>query len=257
MIAVAAAFFSPPVVAADGGRPVVVELFTSQGCNSCPPADALLGELAARPDVLPLSFHVTYWDRLGWPDTFGLEANVERQSAHAKALGARGLYTPQMVLDGRLDVVGAYRNRVLQAIELLQANAEPGPTLAVTGDRLEIGLSPEPDDAPATVWLVGFDHAHDVVIERGENRGHTLRYHNVVRGLTRLGSWTGEPVQLALPQAQLAGRDEGAILVQRESRRHGDRRAPHPTDAALTGQEPSRATTRVSSPKKHWKSITQ
>ena len=107
--------------------PVVVELFTSQGCNSCPPADRLLGELAGRDDVLPLSWHVTYWDRLGWPDTFGLQDSTRRQEVYADRLGLDRLYTPQMVIGGRIDVVGSARGRVLEAIGLLRSHGEPGP----------------------------------------------------------------------------------------------------------------------------------
>ena len=105
---------------------MVVELFTSQGCNSCPPADALLGELTRQADILPLSFHVTYWDRLGWPDTFGLQASTDRQEAYARSLGLSGLYTPQMVVGGRIDVVGSQRLRVLEAIELLRSASAVG-----------------------------------------------------------------------------------------------------------------------------------
>jgi hypothetical protein len=130
----AALFCHSPGVAADP-PPVVVELFTSQGCNSCPPADRLLGELAKRDDVLPLGFHVTYWDRLGWPDTFGLAGSTERQESYAAWLGLDRLYTPQMVIGGRIDVVGGSRARVLEAIELLRGGATPGPTLTVTGCR--------------------------------------------------------------------------------------------------------------------------
>jgi hypothetical protein len=210
---VAAALFYHSQAAAEPA-PVVVELFTSQGCNSCPPADRHLGELAKRDDVLPLSFHVTYWDRLGWPDTFGLEASTARQERYAAWLGLDRVYTPQMVIGGRIDVVGGSRARVLEAIQLLQSGAAPGPTLTLTGDRLSLGAG-EQDDA--TIWLVAFDDHHDVAIERGENRGRTLRYHHVVRELTRLADWRGRALELALPLARLsaAGRDGAAILVQR------------------------------------------
>jgi hypothetical protein len=196
--------------------PVVVELFTSQGCNSCPPADRLLGELTARDDVLPLSFHVSYWDRLGWPDSFGLEESTRRQEMYAAQLGLRGVYTPQMVIGGRIDVVGGSRGRVLEAIDLLGRHTRSGPDLTVAGDRLSVGAG-GPDDA--AIWLITFDDHHDAAIERGENRGRTLRYHHVVRELTRLTDWHGEALELALPLAALdaAGRAGAAILVQRLS----------------------------------------
>lgn len=211
---VAAAFFWPAGGAAT--EPVVVELFTSQGCSSCPPADRLLGELARRDDVLPLSFHVTYWDRLGWGDTFGLELSDRRQAAYSASLGLRGLYTPQMVVGGRIDVLGSAGGRVRAAIELFETHGEPGPYLAITGDRLRIGSG---DQGRAAIWLVGFDDHHDVAIERGENRGQTLRYHNVVREFTALGSWSGAAMELDLPIQRLAAeqRDGLAILVQRLS----------------------------------------
>jgi hypothetical protein len=210
----AASFF--PVDGAAEPAPVVVELFTSQGCSSCPPADRLLGELAGHDDVLPLSFHVTYWDRLGWPDTFGLEDSTRRQELYADWLGQRRVYTPQMVIGGRIDVVGSARGRVLEAIELLKAHAPSGPALAVAGDRLALG---EGDRIDAAIWLIAFDDHHDVVVERGENRGRTLRYHRVVRELSRLGYWHGGAAEIDLPLAALgaAGRDGAAVLVQRLS----------------------------------------
>lgn len=193
----------------------MVELFTSQGCNSCPPADVVLGELAERDDVLPLSFHVTYWDRLGWADSFGLEAATARQEAYARTLGLRGLYTPQMVIGGRIDVVGSSRSRVLAAINLLASHGQSAPAITV-----ENGTASLPGGkVGATVWLVAFDEAHDVKISRGENAGRTLRYHRVVRDIEQLGHWKGAPIELELPLAShtAEGRDGLAILVQRDS----------------------------------------
>jgi hypothetical protein len=215
LLCVAASFCPEPAATAERA-PVVVELFTSQGCNSCPPGDKVLGELAARADVLPLSFHVTYWDRLGWPDTFGLDASTTRQDAYAASLGLRGLYTPQMVIGGRVDVVGSVRSRVLQAIELLADHAPSGPELRVEGHKLVIDAG---QAEPATVWLIGFDQTHDVPIARGENRGRTLRYHNVVREIVALGRWQGEALEfdLPLPRLAAAGRSGLAVLVQRLS----------------------------------------
>jgi len=214
----AAASFCPQSAEAAPPAPVVVELFTSQGCDSCPPADRLLGELATRDDVLPLSFHVTYWDRLGWPDTFGLEASTRRQGDYADSLGRRGVYTPQMVIGGRLDAVGSQRRRVLEAIELLQSHPEPGPALAIEDGELRLAAG---DQGACTLWLIGFDRAHDVTIERGENRGRTLRYHNVVREIERLGRWAGAASTFELPLARYAaaGRAGLAVVVQRDADR--------------------------------------
>jgi hypothetical protein len=214
LLCAAASFCPGPASAAE--PPVVVELFTSQGCDSCPPADAVLGELAGQADVLPLSFHVTYWDRLGWPDTFGMQASTDRQQAYAQRLGLSGLYTPQMVIGGRIDAVGSQRGRVLKAIELLRSRPESGPAIAIKDGRLELEASPE---APCTLWLMAFDRVHDVAIGRGENRGRTIRYQNVVRTIVDLGSWDGRATTLPLPLGQLAAeqRDAVAILVQRQA----------------------------------------
>jgi hypothetical protein len=214
-IVVAALFWHTPSLAADTA-PVVVELFTSQGCNSCPPADRLLGELAERDDILPLSFHVTYWDRLGWPDSFGLEGSTQRQGSYAEWLGLDRVYTPEMVIGGRIDVVGSARGRVLEAIELLRSHAVPGPDLTVNGERLAVGPG---DRSDAAIWLIAFDDHHDVAVERGENRGRTLRYHHVARELSRLARWHGDALEVSLPLARLAaeGRAGAAILVQRSS----------------------------------------
>jgi hypothetical protein len=220
MLAIAAASFSPAraegeaVAPAAGPPPIVVELFTSQGCSSCPPADVVLGELKARHDVLPLSFHVTYWDRLGWPDSFGLEASTERQRAYVELLEKGGLYTPQMVIGGRIDVVGSQRGRVHEAIDLLATRRQPGVPIAIEDSVLRLGAGPADD---ATIWLFGVDREHEVWIQRGENRGRVIRYHNVVREVTSLGRWSGEVVELPLPLKRLAaeGRDDAAVVVQR------------------------------------------
>jgi hypothetical protein len=181
-----------------------------QGCSSCSPAG--LEELAGRADVLPLSFHVTYWDRLGWPDRFGLEDSTPRQRLYADWLGQGRVYTPQMVIGGRIDVVGSSRGRLIEAVELLQGHGEPGPELTVTGDRLSVAAG---DQGAAAIWLVAFDDHQDVAIERGEN----LRYHHVVRELAPVGNWHGRPIEVGLPLGELAaaGRNGAAILLQRLS----------------------------------------
>ncbi len=194
--------------------PVVVELFTSQGCYSCPPADDLLGELIAREDVLALAFHVTYWDRLGWPDTLGLEAGTARQEAYARSLGTGRMYTPQMVVQGRIDVVGSQRARVMQALEI-----------GAEASRLELGLDGARVDIPAgeatdaVLWLAAYDDVHEVPIDRGENAGKTLTYHHAVRELTELGRYDGSAMSAELPLARLAAesRDGAAVLLQRAS----------------------------------------
>jgi hypothetical protein len=187
--------------------PVLVELFTSQGCNSCPPADAVLAGLADRPDVLPLAFHVTYWDRLGWPDTFGDERYTSRQRAYAGRLGSDRIYTPQAVVGGRLDVVGSARGRVEVAVGLVRDDS-PARLAAIDADgkvTLPAGI------VAAEVWGVAFDDAASVAIARGENAGRTIAYHNIVRWLEPL-----DPKSPALPVGELraSGRDAVAVIVQ-------------------------------------------
>src|SRR4051812_17852201 len=122
-----------------GERPVVVELFTSQGCSSCPPADALLGELTRRADVLPLAFHVDYWNRLGWKDPYSSAESTARQRTYARQLGLRTIYTPQMVVDGGIDVVGSERADVLKAIDAARASQRTVPIeVARDGDGLRV-----------------------------------------------------------------------------------------------------------------------
>jgi len=191
--------------------PVVVELFTSQGCSSCPPANANLRSLADRRDVLALSFSVTYWDRLGWKDTFGNEDYTRRQYAYSGALGYRNPFTPEMVLNGRAYVVGNRSEEIERAIA--QVPKADGPALSVNGSTLSIAAADPSHEAFADVWLVRYDpHLVNVPVGRGENAGVTLPHRNVVHTLTRLGGWDGRAVTFALP----AFNDglKSAILVQ-------------------------------------------
>jgi hypothetical protein len=191
-------------------QPVVVELFTSQGCSSCPPANANLIELSKRSDVLPLSFAVTYWDYLGWKDTFDRPEYTDRQVAYEAPLHQAGPYTPQMVVNGSATIVGNNLSQVEQAI----AAAAPltGPSITLGADSVSIGSTasvvPEAD-----VWLVRYDpNLVEVPIGRGENTGRTLPHTHVVHALARLGGWAGETVAFALPSAP--GGLKTAILVQ-------------------------------------------
>lgn len=199
------------------GQPVVVELFTSQGCSSCPPADALLTELAEEPNVIALSMHVDYWDYIGWEDPFASSIMTERQRDYAREMSSRYVYTPQMVIDGREELVGSHRRDVKQLIE--QAAAQPKPlTLefdSSDGGRVTIPAGEAPDGG-AVVWLAVYDGAHETEILRGENRGKSLRYSNVVRELEEIGRWNGEAmtISLDLPAAAARGRDGCAIIVQ-------------------------------------------
>jgi hypothetical protein len=191
-------------------RPVVVELFQSQGCSSCPPANANLNAIADRPDVLALSFGVTYWDQLGWKDTFAKPAFTDRQKAYARGLDAQ-LGTPQMVVEGREDLIGVDAREVQQALR--RARPAMDATVALSRDRVEIGAGQAPK-AGADVWLVRYDpRVRQVAIQRGENNGKTLPHRDVVVELTRLGGWTGAPVGFAAkPPGDPALRT--AVLVQ-------------------------------------------
>jgi hypothetical protein len=218
-------------------RPVVVELYTSQGCSSCLPADALLAKLTKRPDVLPLSLSVTYWDMLGWKDTLASENNTRRQKAYAATMGHGAVYTPQMIVDGTTDVVGSREGQVLSAID---ARARDGDTdfvpVAVheTKDELHIGVGASQDRGavPATVWLFHIKGQATVAIGGGENDGRTMTYHNVVGDLRAVGQWKGDPLTIDLPRAGLEGlpHDSVAVVVQRGGYGHvvGAAMLPHP-----------------------------
>lgn len=195
-------------------RPVVVELFTSQGCNSCPPADALLGDLKGRDDVLALSFHIDYWDYLGWRDPFASPAHTERQRSYAKRLPRRVAYTPQMVIDGRFDAVGSDRRRVTRAIDdaaRLQVAAEM--SFDAEAGRLSLAAAPGLGGS-ATVWLVAYDREKATSIRRGENAGKRLAYHNVVRLYERIGRWHGDATSFAVDLDAAADHDGIAVLIQ-------------------------------------------
>ena len=192
------------------GRPVVLELFQSQGCSSCPPANANLNAIADRPDVLALSFGVTYWDHLGWKDSFATPAYTDRQRAYARGLRAQ-LGTPQMVVEGREDLIGT--NARDMAAALRRARPAMDATVTLAAGRVEIGAGQAPK-AGADVWLVRYDpRVRQVAIQRGENNGKTLPHRDVVRELTRLGGWNGAPVRFAAPPAKEAGL-RTAVLVQ-------------------------------------------
>jgi hypothetical protein len=201
------------------GPPVVVELFTSQGCSSCPPADEFLGELAARGDVLALSFHVDYWNYIGWEDPFSMPEATERQRGYRHALGLRVAYTPQMVIDGRSDAVGSNRGAVEAAITAAAANVHVAVAFAGdAGTGYSVRLPETALDAPATVWLVLYDRSHETAVKRGENTGRTIRNSNVVRELIELARWDGAATEIPLDIAPelTAGRDACAVIVQQD-----------------------------------------
>jgi hypothetical protein len=199
-------------------RPVVVELYTSQGCSSCPPADALLGQLSTRKDVLAVSLPVTYWDMLGWRDTLASDANTRRQKAYARELGRGGVYTPQMIVDGATDVVGSRTQAVDSAIAARTNDMQAVPVeLAATRQQIRIAVGPAADHAAheATIWLFGILPQATVSIGDGENSGRTITYHNVVREIRSVGTWKGQAVSVTLPRAEAGPPHDGlAVVVQ-------------------------------------------
>lgn len=200
-----------PAGAADAAHPAVLELFQSEGCSSCPPAEAVLNSLADRPDLIALSFEVTYWDHLGWKDSFARPEFTQRQYAYAAAIASDEVYTPQMVINGRGRIVGGDPAEVAATLSAYD-RADPGPALTVAGASLTIAASPG-RTKPAAVWLVRYDPRRiEVPIQGGENAGRTLPHRNLVTGLIRLGDWRGSAARYALPAAP-AG-IASAILVQ-------------------------------------------
>lgn len=200
----------------------VVELFTSQGCSSCPSADALLAKLATRADVLALSLPVDYWDYLGWKDTLANPKFAERQKAYKSALGVPMIYTPMMVVSGLTQVNGSDEDKVLLAIEKsariiaatrvpLRIIAKDGHLVVEAGAVKQIG---HPKDA--TLWLAPIAKSVEVPIGRGENRGKTVTYYNVVRELIPVGMWSGDPMTVQLDRSSVMrpGAERCAVLLQ-------------------------------------------
>ncbi len=205
-----AAMLAGPVAAASRSDVTVVELFTSQGCSSCPPANANAAALADRPDLLVLSFGVTYWDYLGWKDSFARPDFTERQRRYEPALGHDGPFTPQIVVDGVRDTVG---NDPAAIEALIAAQKGAGPAITLAGSTVRLGAGKA--SAPADIWLVRYDpRTIAVAVRRGENGGRTLPHRNVVRDLQRIGGWTGAAAEIALPAAP--GGLRTAVLVQGE-----------------------------------------
>lgn len=193
----------------------VVELFTSQGCSSCPKADAKFAQLQGREDVIALAWHVDYWDYIGWPDTFGAAENSDRQRAYAESWGSSRIFTPQLIVNGTKGVVGSRETDVEGA--LAEARLDLPVHLELKGDMLKVSVAAKPGAGAAVVWLVTYrDHA-SVMIERGENAGKTIDYTQIVTGKQMLGAWEGgEGTTLKLPLSELSanGSNGAVILVQ-------------------------------------------
>ena len=207
------AFGASPGSAGPVANPTVIELFQSQGCSSCPPADALLNAIADRPDVLALSFGVTYWDQLGWKDTFASPRFTARQQDYAAA-GRGEVATPELIVNGSYAVVGSDRRAFDTAVARAGAPHD-GPQITSDGHFVRLGAAKA--SAAATVWLVRYDpRTLQVPIRAGENSGRTLPHRDIVRELVKLGEWTGARASFALPPLRQTGLTS-AVLIQRGS----------------------------------------
>lgn len=208
---VAVAGSGAPVLAGD--QPVVIELYTSQGCSSCPPADELLGKLAGRADVIALALHVDYWDYIGWKDIFGSPAFTVRQKGYAAAAHSRRLYTPQLIVDGQDHVVGYRPMEVADLIQKHRATPDPVALTATrSGDRIALRARVTGDNpGPMVVQLARFIPSETVLIERGENAGDTITYHNIVRDWAIVAKWDGK-ADLAIDMAVPEG--AAAVIIQ-------------------------------------------
>lgn len=195
------------------GRLSVIELFTSQACSSCPAADRLLGELAKRPDLLVLTLPVDYWDYIGWKDTLASPAFSARQRAYAHARGDRSVYTPQAVVNGLAHRVGSDRGELLDALAETDNHATIAVEASVRGDKIVASIGAgNSGGRPAHVLLVVFDPSETVAIERGENAGRTITYHNVVRRIWKIGTWDGTATSFTVPRPPEGRRC--AVIVQ-------------------------------------------
>ncbi|HEX5211772.1 MAG TPA: DUF1223 domain-containing protein [Pseudolabrys sp.] len=218
----------PPAASAAEPR-AVIELFTSQGCSSCPAADKLLAELSRDSTLVTLSLAVDYWDYLGWKDTLALHGHSNRERAYADARGDREVYTPQVVVNGLVPVLGSDEAAIEHAIAQTRQSARPltlPVTLTVADGKVSVNVPAAKDEqgsaqSSAEVWLCPVTSKAQVAIERGENRGHTLTYTNVVRRWVKLGVWTGKAETFSVPVASLPDAefslqdiDRVAVVVQ-------------------------------------------
>lgn len=205
----------------------VVELYTSQGCSSCPPADAVLKKLSADPSIIALSLPVDYWNYLGWKDTFGSSRNSDRQRNYARARGDGAIYTPQAIVNGEIHVNGASEAEIEQAIQSTSAKAGPQHIpVRFWQERNTLNFAlggEEPGHAPreATIWLGVVQTSGTVDVKQGENEGKQLTYTNIVRELTPIGIWKGQPLEIQLPRAALMQAEVQKIVVLLQEDRSG------------------------------------
>ncbi len=203
------------LAAGSAQRPLLLELFTSQGCSSCPPADAVLRELSGREDLLPLAFHVDYWNHLGWVDPFSSAAFSSRQQDYAAVRGS-GVYTPQLLIEGKREAVGSNRSAIESGIEAARQDAQgAASSIRRKGGEAIIDIGTVPDTgAAAQVYLLSFDSRDETEIRAGENAGRKLVYTNVVRSLRKLGEWHNQPLHLSASLQPEETGDRLALVVQ-------------------------------------------
>jgi hypothetical protein len=209
---------------ANAGEPrALLELFTSQGCSSCPAADELLGELASDPSLVALSVPIDYWDYLGWKDTLAIPGHSARQRAYARVRGDRQVYTPQIVVNGSTHVLGSDRAAVERAIALTDRNTtimSVPVLLSADGNALNVKVAAANEHIGAEVWLCPLAKSVPVEIGRGENTGRTITYHNVIRRWLKLGDWTGADAAWSVPIANIMADDidAAAVILQQGTR---------------------------------------
>ena len=236
--ALVAALAAYPLVA-DAQPRAVVELFTSQGCSSCPTADRLLGELSKDPSVLALTLPIDYWDYLGWKDTLADARHTARQKGYSHARGDRTVYTPQMIVNGVAQALGSDRGAIEKAVTQSRTNVAVLSVpieVAVGKDAVTVTVTAAAGAAgtnPAQVWLCPLTRTVKVNIGRGENRGRTVTYTNVVRGWIKLGPWTGAGAVFSVPRRDIDGADAFAVLIQ-----NGSADAPGPVIGATLASLP-------------------
>lgn len=224
-LAAAGAFFMAGPSAADSdSQPVLAELFTSQGCSSCPEADQIWSDLQKRNDVIALSFNIDYWDYIGWKDTLARHENTLRQQAYAKAMPSRQVYTPQVIVDGVDDVVGNERAKLVSAIDRRVAGSRGKRlpvSLVVSSNVVHVKIGASTPGEVATIWVAHTSSVKSVKVTRGENSGKLMTYTNVVRDFSQAGTWSGQAVVMDVPARGPAPSDNDGVAVWVQAGAHG------------------------------------
>ena len=201
-------------------RPVILELFTSQGCSSCPPADKVLKYLKENnPNVLPLSMHVDYWNYIGWKDPFSSKQITKRQRRYAKAMKKRRVYTPQVVVDGKYEIIGSYYKKVDSLIsKALKETKDVQMTLIVNGNKVQVDVLPHfsENDVSADIVIIGYDLEKTTEVTRGENSGEILNNSNIVKNIIKIGSYEGEKVSV---MADIPDTDNFVVILQKSGQK--------------------------------------